>query len=75
MASKGDIVQRDSIVSASNKYLSVSGVAEVCTDRAKIAELWTEEWKLWFPGGKDDANLALLRVCLVFRVSEDVYGA
>ena len=31
-------------------------------DRAKIAELWDESWKIWFPAGKDDPTLTLLRI-------------
>lgn len=31
-------------------------------DRAKLSRLWKAEWKVWFPGGKDDPNIVLLRV-------------
>lgn len=44
------------------KFVSLSGTAEVVDDRAKLAQLWKVEWKVWFPGGKDDPNIALLRV-------------
>ncbi len=43
-------------------YVSVDGTAEVVEDRAKIAELWTEGMRTWFPKGVDDPNVALLRV-------------
>ena len=43
-------------------YVSLSGTADVVDDRAKLAELWKVEWKVWFPGGKDDPNIVLLRV-------------
>jgi general stress protein 26 len=46
----------------SQTYVSVDGVAEVVDDRAKIAELWTEAMRTWFPQGQDDPNIALLKV-------------
>jgi len=44
------------------RYVSISGTAHPHEDRAKVAELWNEAWKIWFPGGKDDPNLLLLKV-------------
>jgi len=44
------------------RYISVSGVAQLVRDRAKMAELWSEPLKIWFPDGLDDPNLALLKV-------------
>ena len=46
----------------SNRYLSVSGRASVVKDAARIAELWSGRLKAWFPDGKKDPDLALLRV-------------
>lgn len=43
-------------------YVSVSGVARVRTDRAKMEELWTPELTAWFPQGIDDPDIALLEV-------------
>ncbi len=43
-------------------YLSLSGKAEVVHDRAKIKELWSEAWKVWFPDGQTDASIALIHV-------------
>ena len=45
-----------------NLYVSVTGQAKVVLDQAKIDELWTEDLKAWFPDGKNDPNIALLRV-------------
>ncbi|MBW8882162.1 MAG: pyridoxamine 5'-phosphate oxidase family protein [Asticcacaulis sp.] len=42
-------------------YVSLSGRAALVDDRAKIAELWTDYAKIWFPDGQDDPNLVLLR--------------
>jgi len=46
------------------RYISISGVAELVRDRKKIEELWKPQFKLWFPEGKDDPNIALLRIKL-----------
>ena len=46
------------------RYVSVTGVAELVRDRKKIDELWRPEFKMWFPKGKDDPEVALLRVSL-----------
>lgn len=45
-------------------YVSVTGTAQVVRDREKIEELWRPEFKMWFPEGKDDPEIALLRVSL-----------
>ena len=42
-------------------YVSLSGEASVERDRAKIDTLWTKEIEAWFPDGKDDPNLTLIR--------------
>ena len=44
------------------KFVSISGTATPVDDRRKVAELWNEAWKVWFPGGKDDPTLILLKV-------------
>ncbi|MCK8494584.1 MULTISPECIES: pyridoxamine 5'-phosphate oxidase family protein [Spirosoma] len=46
----------------SEVYVSTSGYAEVVKDQAKINELWSDFLKTWFPNGKDDPNIALLKV-------------
>jgi len=45
-------------------YVSISGTAQLVRDRDKIEELWKPEFKMWFPEGKDDPEIALLRVIL-----------
>jgi general stress protein 26 len=44
------------------KFVSLSGTAATVDDRAKLSQLWKAEWKVWFPGGKDDPNVVLLKV-------------
>ncbi len=46
------------------RYVSVSGGAHLVRDREKIEELWRPEFKMWFPEGKDDPDIALLQVNL-----------
>lgn len=46
------------------RYVSVTGIAHLVRDRQKIEELWRPEFKMWFPKGKDDPEIALLRVSL-----------
>ena len=46
------------------RYVSVSGSAQLVRDQAKIDELWRPQFKMWFPKGKEDPEVALLRVQL-----------
>ncbi|MEY2847656.1 MAG: hypothetical protein RI885_321 [Actinomycetota bacterium] len=43
-------------------YLSISGTATVVHDRSKIDELWSKSVEAWFPEGKDDDSVALIKV-------------
>ena len=61
-------IQRESRVNVSyakpdkNRYVSVSGKAVLINDRAKIDEFWDPIYKAFFPEGKDDPKLRLLKV-------------
>jgi len=46
---------------SSNQFASVSGRAEVVRDRALIDRLYKEDWKIWFPKGKADPSMALIK--------------
>jgi general stress protein 26 len=46
------------------RYVSITGVAQLVRDRQKIEELWRPEFKIWFPKGKEDPGIALLRISL-----------
>ena len=37
---------------SSMKFVSISGNALAVDDRQKVAELWKETWKIWFPGAR-----------------------
>ena len=44
------------------QFVSLSGIAEIHDDRVKISAMWKEMWKIWFPKGKDDPSILLLKV-------------
>ncbi len=46
-------------------FVSLSGPAQVSRDQAKVDELWNPMYKAWFPQGKDDPEIAVLRVQVV----------
>ena len=41
-------------------YLSLRGRAKLTQGAANIRELWKEPYKVWFPEGPDDPNIALI---------------
>lgn len=43
-------------------YASVGGRASVVRERALIEKLWSPAWKAWFPEGKDDPSLCILKI-------------
>ena len=54
---------------SNGEWISVSGVATVSRDRAKIHELYASDWKAWFPdegdprhGTADDPRMVLVGV-------------
>ena len=63
---KVDEVEREHNVCVSyaapqdQQYVSLSGVARLLRDRAKMEELWFADLDTWFPGGVKDQELALL---------------
>ncbi len=57
-----------------SEWVSVSGIATITRDRAKIRELYAADWKVWFPeegdprhGTPEDPRMVLIGV--------DVHGA
>lgn len=63
---KVDEIERDARCSVTmqgkTRFLALAGHAVVSRDRARIASLWRETWRLWFPEGRDDPQLALVVV-------------
>ena len=46
----------------SNTYIALNGRLYLAKDQGKINELWEPSCKAWFPGGKNDPNLSLIRI-------------
>lgn len=44
------------------RFLSISGHARIDIDRQKIADMWEDSWKLWFPDGPTSGDIALVQV-------------
>ncbi|WP_309572271.1 pyridoxamine 5'-phosphate oxidase family protein [Deinococcus sp.] len=44
------------------EYVSVNGTAELVEDRAKLDELWSDFYKAYFEGGKEDPNIQLIKI-------------
>jgi len=61
-----EIRQEDSILLTfqkdHQKYLTISGTADLVTDREKIKSFWKEPFRVWFPEGSDDPNLMLVHI-------------
>jgi len=49
-------------VDPKHTFLSLSGRASLSNDRGLIGELWNPSYKAWFPEGKDDPGIRVLRV-------------
>lgn len=45
-----------------NTYVHIKGYCTVLEDKAKTDELWNPALKAWFPGGKEDPKLCILKV-------------
>ena len=43
-------------------YLSLRGKAKVVEDAARIKEYWKEPYRVWFPDGPGDSDIALVEV-------------
>ena len=48
--------------SGKQDYVSLSGTAKLVTDKAAVEEHWSEVLRTWFPKGKDDPDIGLLKV-------------
>lgn len=65
---KNEEIERDSRVqlfflnTSRYEFLSVFGSASITTDRRKIDELWNDIAKAWFPEGKEDPRVTVIKV-------------
>ena len=55
-----------------DRYVSVSGVASVTHDSARMKTLWRPTYRAWFPAGPDDPNSAIVSVRIEVIDSWDV---
>ncbi len=46
---------------SARKFASVRGELTVLHDQPLVERMWKESWKVWFPEGKSDPNIALLK--------------
>ncbi len=59
---EGDhVMQVTYAIKSRSEYLVLDGRAAVLRDQAKIDELWSAFDKTWFPEGKEDPSISLLR--------------
>lgn len=58
----GAMVNLSYVNSDSHVYVSLSGRAELSRNRAKIEELWKPAHYAWFPQGKDDPEIMVIKV-------------
>lgn len=47
---------------AGGRFVSITGAGRIVTDPALLDRLWSESWRVWFPGGRADPSLCLLAV-------------
>jgi general stress protein 26 len=45
-----------------DEFITLTGRAELVRDPQKVAEVWKEHFKVWFPDGVNDPNIALIHV-------------
>ena len=53
------------IESGKQHYLSLTTEVEIVDNQKKVDELWNDMMKAWFPGGKQDPELSLLRASVI----------
>jgi general stress protein 26 len=55
-----------------DRYISLSGMAEVTHDPVRMHALWKPTYRAWFPGGPDDPDSAIFTVRIERIESWDV---
>ncbi len=43
-------------------FVSLNGTAVVVKDQALVDRLWSEAWRVWFPDGKSDPAIRMLKI-------------
>ena len=44
------------------RFVALSGKAELVRDPDRAERLWSEPWRVWFPKGPRDPNVALIKI-------------
>lgn len=57
------------VMQSSNRYVSLSGTAEISNDRDRIRSLFKKDWEIWFPEGPEQSDLRLI----VFKPASGEY--
>ena len=57
-----------------SRFVSIGGTCVLSQDRAHIARLWNESWRIWFPKGKEDAEIVLIGVRVERGEYWDLHG-
>lgn len=47
---------------SSAQFAAIYGTARIDNDRALIERVWSPAWQVWFPRGKDDPAICVIRV-------------
>lgn len=75
---KAEEIRNDANVCVSlqkgQKYVSLSGTAELVQDRERLKSMWNEAWKVWYPDGPDSPEVTLLKVNATVGEYWDVSG-
>lgn len=58
---KGGAAMAQFVSKGHDYFACLAGTVAIDNDRAMIDKLWSSAVEAWFPGGKSDPNLALLR--------------
>jgi general stress protein 26 len=76
---KAEEIRRDGRACATfqsrKRWVAVSGIAELVKDRDKVHQLWKPSWRVWFPKGKDDPSIVLIRLTVTDAEFWDNAGA
>jgi general stress protein 26 len=60
---------------SSTRFLSISGRAQIVKDRQRVEQFWKPSWKVWFPKGKEDPSIVLVRLVASEAEYWDEHGA
>jgi general stress protein 26 len=63
------------VFQSDSAYLSLRGKARAIHDKARSRSYWKEPYRVWFPGGPDDPQLALLGVSPIDAEYWDTRGS